>query len=294
VIGDSTTLIPPTIPTLLSFDNLYSTSNEKDQVDLKDAKVLIQEIDSLIEPKSRDSTESSVTTITSTTPTNEEQENLSLSNSDTTLNENENDDSQDIPDIVTLWETQVIVEDQDEAKFNNKLENSTFASRLIGKSPSIASNMSQHVVSDIVHPMESSVSTSSSFQSLLRRKKSSKKDHRLSATASETTNHKRTTFVSYLNTTTKTSKKSTGTELNRSKSKKKWSLHISTGGKVPILGSSVLDPVTFLAEPFLHSPKDTSQAQNTNATIALMDKLLESMLHGGCVTSKLHIPMDLW
>jgi hypothetical protein len=156
--------------------------------------------------------------------------------------------------------------------------------------------MSQQTAAEIIHPMEHSASTSSSFQSLLRRKKSSIKDHRLSSSTPKEANPKRATFVSYLNTNTKTSKKTAPTELQRSKSRKKWSIYIPTGGKMPILGSSVLDPITFLADPILNSPTRDSlhEVQNTNTTIALMDKLLESMLHGGCVTSKLHIPMDLW
>ncbi|KAI7892626.1 uncharacterized protein EV154DRAFT_550571 [Mucor mucedo] len=159
----------------------------------------------------------------------------------------------------------------------------TFSARVIHKKSST-------VVTEPFQPqMERSVSTSS-FQTLLGRRKSSKKqlksDSKLTSTVEETS---KTSFAALLQNTTKLNKRTTtpSVDLGRSKSKKKWSII----GKIP---PSFLDPTAFIAGP----PKDEEhvRAINNDALVSLdlMNKLLQSMLHGGYITPNLYIPMDLW
>lgn len=163
---------------------------------------------------------------------------------------------------------------------NNSLRK-TFSARVIHKKPS-------NVVTEPFQPqMERSVSTSS-FQTLLGRRKSSKQlrsDSKLTSTVEE---NSKTSFATLLQNTTKLNKRTTtpSVDLGRSKSKKKWSI-IS---KIP---PSFLDPTVFIAGP----PKaEHESAINTDAlaSLDLMKKLVQSMLHGGYITPNLYIPMDLW
>lgn len=284
VIGDTTPVITPSSSTLLSFDNLYS--NEEERNAGLDSE--IQQHDPLIEPSSRSSTDSaSVTTVMISTPSSQEQ-NLSLSNSGSTADE----DIEELPVVEELWETQVIVADSVDIPVVKKMESSFLASRALGQIP--VNNHSQ----EVTQPLQKSSSTSS-FQSLLRRSKSTKKKDRLSSsTENSDSSKKKSTFATYIQTTTKQNRKVIPSDSDKSKSRKKWSLHISTGSggnKIPLsLTSSILDPTTFLADPFLPSPNEPKSTQSTNETIVLMNKLLESMINGGRVTSKLYIPMDLW
>lgn len=282
VTGDTTPVITPSSSTLLSFDNLYSNEQERNLY----LESEVEHHDSLIEPKSRSSTDSSsVTTVMISTPSSQEQ-NLSLSNSGSTADE----DIEDLPVVEALWETQVIVTDPVDIPVVKKMESSFLASRAIGKAPSIISQ-------EITQPLQKSSSTSS-FQSLLRRSKSTKKKDRKSSTENPESVKKKPTFATYIQTTTKNNRKVIPSDLDKSKNRKKWSLHISTGNsgnKMPLsLTSSILDPTTFLADPFLPSPNEPKPTKSNNETIRLMNKLLESMINGGCVTSKLYIPMDLW
>lgn len=219
------------------------------------------------------------------TPSSQER-NLSLSNSGSTADE----DIEELPVVEELWETQVIVADPVDIPVVKKMESSFLASRALGQTPVTSQEITQ--------PLQKSSSTSS-FQSLLRRSKSTKKKDRLSSSTENSDSvKKKSTFATYIQTTTKQNRKSIPLDLDKSKSRKKWSLQIATGSggnKIPSsLTSSILDPTTFLADPFLPSPNEPKPTQSTNETIALMNKLLESMINGGCVTSKLYIPMDLW
>lgn len=161
----------------------------------------------------------------------------------------------------------------------------TFSSRVIHRKPST-------VATEPFQPqMERSVSTSS-FQTLLGRRKSSKKqlksDSKLNSTIEETS---KTSFVALLQNTTKLNKKPTSpsVDLGRSKSKKKWSII----GKIP---PSFLDTTAFLAGP----PKDEEHVSSraiesvTLKALDRMEKVLQSMLHGGYITPNLYIPKDLW
>jgi hypothetical protein len=199
----------------------------------------------------------------------------------------------------------------------------TLSSRAIRKTSSIASSMSGF---SSMHPMEKrissgnssvidfmqqipekSTSTSSFQRTLLGRKKSTKKllqkvEPSLSPTAEETStnSNRKSTFASMLNSGKKVAP--AVAELNRSKSsssKRKWSISTNPGKRLS--SQSFLDPVTFLAEPSTAasiSEKDDDKqhfiSSDTLASLALINKLHESMIHGGCITSNLHIPMDLW
>lgn len=197
----------------------------------------------------------------------------------------------------------------------------TLSSRAIHKTPSIASSIS---ALSSMHQMEKSISssssnldfiqleksTSTSRRTLMGRKKSTKKllqkvEHSLSPTAEET-NSLKSTFASYLQGNKKSAIPSAAADLNRSKSKRKWSMNTNGSNKIPQLSSpSFLDPITFLSEPTSDPIVVTTLSDSdyqrllkkhseTCASLSLFNKLHESMIRGGCVTSNLHIPMDLW
>lgn len=260
-------LLNSSSPVLASFQN---TPIKQDCFDLKlvTNNVLIEKQDNLTLESKRQSADSESTIVTNITTTPQSPE-LNLSNSDSTLHE-----------------------DSNLSASLNQVKKTTLSSRVIHKKPSSI------VSTESFQPqMEKSVSTSS-FQTLLGRRKSSKRqlksEPKLSSTIEE---NPKTSFVTYLQNTTKLNKKTKtpSIDLGRSKSKKKWSIITKTP---PTSSQLFLDSTAFLAGP--SSPKDVDvpsrsiMKSDTLVSINRMDKFLESMVHGGYITPNLYIPMDLW
>ncbi|CAO3684087.1 unnamed protein product [Rhizopus stolonifer] len=81
--------------------------------------------------------------------------------------------------------------------------------------------------------------------------------------------------------------------LQRTRSRKWSNSSITQEFPVPELPVCKIDPTTFLAGPGAFMPPGTHCIYK-NQKFSLMNRLLESMMYGGHVTSRLHIPMDLW
>ncbi|KAG1450987.1 hypothetical protein G6F56_008203 [Rhizopus delemar] len=81
--------------------------------------------------------------------------------------------------------------------------------------------------------------------------------------------------------------------LKRTRSRKWSNSSITHEFPVPELPVCKIDPTTFLAGPGAFMPPGTHCIYK-NQKFSLMNRLLESMMYGGYVTSRLHIPMDLW
>ena len=257
-IGIASAEVIPPCPSLKGIDTTSTLTKDCDG----ESGIAIEQDSSLPLEEEHSSQHSANSSVTG--PIHQKVPNLSLSNSESTMN-----DTDTLPTVPSSWEPETDTVDE---------HTSNDAQEII--SPIITQP------TEMIHTMEKSFSTSS-FQSLLRRKKTAKKDSMTPNTYHQDSTSSTSSFASYLDTTTKHNR-STTTTLNRSKSKKKWSLQLPS--KIPHLNSSV-DPVAFMAEPRTSSE---SEGRDTNCTLTLMDRLLQSMLQGGCVTSKLHIPMDLW